>query len=72
MVSAGVCALFLLLHHAAPTLLVAPPVLRMKDVFTEDAEEDMMRTIRTGQIPDQLLWDILEDRVVILAGKKIN
>ena len=31
------------------------------EVFNDDAENDMMHTIRTGQIPDQLLQDILEE-----------
>ena len=31
------------------------------EVFNDDAEDDMMQTIRTGQIPDQLLQDILEE-----------
>ena len=31
------------------------------EVFNDDAEDDMMHTIRTGQIPDQLLQDILEE-----------
>ena len=36
-------------------------------VFNEVAENDMMHTIRTGQIPDQLLQDILEE-----AGQFMN
>ena len=31
------------------------------EVFNDDAGNDMMHTIRTGQIPDQLLQDILEE-----------
>lgn len=37
------------------------------EVFNEDVENDMMHTIRTGQIPDQLLQDILEE-----AGQFLN
>ena len=35
--------------------------MKEAEVFNDDAEEDMMHTIRTGQIPDQLLQDILEE-----------
>ena len=35
--------------------------MKEADVFNGEAEDDMMRTIRTGQIPDQLLQDILEE-----------
>ena len=35
--------------------------MKEADVFNGDAEDDMMRTIRTGRIPDQLLQDILEE-----------
>ena len=35
--------------------------MKEAEVFNEDAEDEMMRTIRTGQIPDQLLQDILEE-----------
>ena len=58
MVSTGVCALVLLLHHVVPTLLMVPRYLQRKDVFSKGAEKDMMRSIR---IPDQLLRDIMEE-----------
>ena len=35
--------------------------MKEADVFNGDAEDDLMRTIRTGRIPDQLLQDILEE-----------
>lgn len=35
--------------------------MKETEVFNEDAECDMTRTIITGQIPDQLLQDILEE-----------
>ena len=35
--------------------------MKEAEVFNDDADDDMMHTIRTGQIPDQLLQDILEE-----------
>merc|ERR1712110_582324 len=59
MVSSGQCLLFLLLHYVSGSMVMLP--MKEADVFNGDAEDDMMRTIRTGQIPDQLLQDILEE-----------
>ena len=33
----------------------------MKEVRNDDTEDDLMHTISTGQIPDQLMQEILEE-----------
>ena len=60
MVSPGQCLLCLLLLHFVSgrykVLFDSTWMLPMKE-----AEDDMMRTISTGKIPDQLLQDILKE-----------
>ena len=42
------------------------------ELVNEDAEDDIMHTIRTGQIPDQLLQDILEEAEQFMDLFKYN
>ena len=59
MVSPRQCLLFLLLHFVSGRYKVLFDSTLMLPM--EEADDDMMRTISTGQIPDQLLQEILEE-----------